>query len=677
MNVTELARRMRMNTHTLLEILPEFGFDIGKKAIKVDDRVAQKILRQSRYIKQELDKRKKVEKLKQKELEKQMRKERGETVVIPDVVTVRDFAERLSLPVTTVITELMKNGILANLNENIDKDTASVLAEDLGFTVGQGTGDENDSNTEVVDALETALSSQKDESLKYRPPVIVVMGHVDHGKTKLLDAIRNANVIDTESGGITQHIGAYQVEHKMRDSDEKRKITFVDTPGHEAFTVMRSRGARIADIAILVVAADDGVMPQTEEAINIINAAKLPMVVAINKIDKPDANVDKVRTELSQRNIVPEEWGGKIPMVEISAKQGTNIGDLLETILLVADVEQENIRADADREAVGTVIESHVDKGEGPVATILVQAGTLRRTDPLVVNEQLYGTVRAMKDYKGGDVDIADPSTPVKILGFKAAPQVGDILDVAQSKTATKIKKTKTTEKSKQSVQQQTEQEDEEEKKKVLNLIIRADVLGSLEAILGSVEKFQHDEVGIKVVAKGLGNITETDIDQAEGTQAQVLAFHVQVPANVEELAGSKQTKVVVQKFEVIYALLEYLEKELQKMLPSEKIVTELGKAAVLAIFRTDKTAMTVGSKVLEGKLVKGAKVRVVRGEYIEGKGEIETLQIGQSKESDVHEGTEFGMRFVGKAKIQEGDILEAYTEEVKERKIEFKKTTN
>ncbi len=667
MNVTELARRMRMNTHTLLEILPEFGFDIGKKAIKVDDRVAQKIMRQSRRIKESLEKRKKVEADKQKQLEKEMRQERGESVSIPDVITVRDFADRLGLPVTAVITELMKNGILANLNQNIDRDTATVLAEDLGFTVATDEGeDESGESTEVVDALETALESQNKDKMQSRPPVVVVMGHVDHGKTRLLDSVRETNVIDTESGGITQHIGAYQV------SKQDQLMTFIDTPGHEAFTVMRSRGARIADIAILVVAADDGVMPQTVEAINIIQAAKLPMIVAINKIDKPEANVEKVKTELSQRNIVPEEWGGKVPMVSISAKDGTNIPDLLDTILLVAEMETENIKAVPGRAAVGTVIESHVDKGEGPVATILVQAGTLNRGDALVVNNQIYGTVRAMRDYTGADVSAAEPSTPVKILGFKSAPQVGDILDVSQRKSATKVKKTRGSGAKPPVTQQAAAAENEDDgKKKVLNIVIRADVLGSLEAITNSIEKFQHEEVAVKVVSKGLGNITETDVDKAQGSGAQIFAFHVQVPATAKELAGTKEVKV--KKFEVIYALLEYIEDELQKLLPSEKIVTEHGTAQVLAIFRTDKSGMTVGCKITSGKFVKGAKIRVTRGEYQEGIGVAESLQIGTSKESEVHEGTEFGMRFDGKTKVHVDDILEAYTEEIKERKIAFK----
>lgn len=675
MNVTELARKLGMNTATLLEILPGFGFDIGKKAIKVDDRVAQNIMRQSKRIKDELERRRQDELKKRKELDRQMRQERGEKVMIPEVITVRDFAARLSLPVTTIITELMKNGILANLNQNIDRDTAAVIAEDLGFAVEmEAAGETKEADdSAAIDALQTALSVDTGEALKPRPPVVVVMGHVDHGKTKLLDAIRNTNVVATESGGITQHIGAYQVEHVMKDTKEKRKITFIDTPGHEAFTVMRSRGARIADIAILVIAADDSIMPQTVEAINIIKAAKLPMVVAINKIDKQDADANRVKSDLTKYNIVAEEWGGKTPMIGISAKEGTNIDILLENILLVGEVESDHIRANPDRPAVGTIIEARVDKGAGPVATVLVQAGTLHRGDALVVNNKIYGTVRAMKNYRNEDVDVAPPSTPVKILGFKIAPEVGDILDVSQEATAAKVRKTKASVSKSGAVLAATppaEASEDEVQKKVFNVVIKADVLGSLEAILGSIEKFRHDEVAVKVVGKGLGNVTEGDADRAAATDAEVLAFRVLVPQATAEVARTK--RVAIKRFEVIYALLEHIEEKLQELLPAERIVTEHGRMKVLAIFRTDRGAMTVGGRVEEGKVPKGAKIRVKRNNFIVGEGVAETLQIAASPQREVPAGTECGMRFSGRVQIEVDDVLEAYTEEVRERKIVF-----
>ncbi|HNU96128.1 MAG TPA: translation initiation factor IF-2 N-terminal domain-containing protein, partial [Candidatus Magasanikbacteria bacterium] len=382
MNVSELARQLRVPPQKLLQILPEFGFDIGARAVKVDDRVAERIKKEWRRIKFVLEERERKEKEKQKELEKEMRQQSDTVVKIPAKITVKELSVLLDLPLNKLIVELMKNGILVSQNENLDYDTAVIIAEDLGFKVDRADDKKETEDNHHVTNLENILSK---EAIAPRAPVIVVMGHVDHGKTKLLDAVRNTNVIDTESGGITQHIGAYQVVWTDPKSKEKRPITFIDTPGHEAFTVMRSRGAKVADIAILVVAADDGVKPQTVEAINIIKAAKLPFIVAVNKIDKEGADPQRVRTDLSQYSIIPEEWGGEVPMVDISAKQNLHIDKLLDTLLLLADVNNEQIRANADRSAAGTVIEAHVDKGEGPVATILVQVGTLNLNDPLVV----------------------------------------------------------------------------------------------------------------------------------------------------------------------------------------------------------------------------------------------------------------------------------------------------
>ena len=396
MNVSELARQLKIHPQKLLQILPEFGFDVGAKSIKIDDRVAQQIIRQWKRIKSQIEEKEQKEKEKQKELEKEARQSSGVTVSLPNKITVRELADLLQVPVTRLIMEFMKNGILATQNENIDHDTAVLVAQDLGFTVTETQTGAGEESTEHVDNLQNILT---DNAMAARPPIIVVMGHVDHGKTKLLDAIRSTNVMGQEAGGITQHIGAYQVVWTNPKTKEKSPLTFIDTPGHEAFTVMRGRGAKVADIAVLVVAADDSVKPQTVEAINIIKAVKLPVVVAINKIDKEGADAKKVRADLSQHGIQAEEWGGEVPMVEISAKQNLNIDKLLDVLLLVADLRAEDIKANPDRAAAGTVIEAHVDKGEGPVATILVQTGTLKLNDPLVVNGEIYGKVRAMKNY--------------------------------------------------------------------------------------------------------------------------------------------------------------------------------------------------------------------------------------------------------------------------------------
>ncbi len=676
MNVTELARKLRIHPKQMLEILPRYGFDVGAKAVKIDDRIADTIMRRWKHIKRDLEEQKKREQEEQKQKEKQLRRESGQSVTLPALITVRDFADRLQLPVTQVITELMKNGILANQNQNIDYDTAAIMAEELGFGVSreQTSAHETVKDTVRVSALEEALARGKQKTT--RAPVIVVMGHVDHGKTKLLDTIRETNIVATESGGITQHIGAYQTIWKDPKTKVERALTFIDTPGHEAFTVMRSRGAKVADIAILVVAADDGVKPQTEEVIQIIKAAKLPIVVAINKIDKPTADVQRVKTELSQRNILPEDWGGDVPMVEISAKEKLNIDKLLDVLLLVTDMQADHIQADTTIPAVGTVIDSHVDKGMGPVATVLVQAGTLKRNDPLVVHGEIYGKVRAMKDYRGQQLDSAGPSVPVQIIGFKVAPEVGDILDVAAADNAQRIdikqKRTQQTGAERHSAQTTTSDDDDTEKKKYLNIVVKADVLGSLEAIIGSLEKIRHDEVGVRIIGKGLGNIMDDDVNKAEAGQGVVVGFHVNATPNADESMRDKHMTFL--QFDVIYDLIDWVKQELEKMLDQEKIVTEIGNAKILAVFRTDKGAMTVGGRIETGKVKRDCFARVKRGGEIVGIGKIATCQTGQQEVKEVPSGTECGMRFEGKTRIEVNDVLEFYTEESKSRKIVFEK---
>ncbi len=668
MNVSELARSLRIHPQKLLTILPEFGFDIGARAVKIDDRVAQQIQREWRRIKFVLEERERQEKEKQKELEKELRRESGVSVTIPGVLTVKELAEKLSLPINKLILELMKNGILATQNENIDHDTAVLLAEELGFTVAAGGGE-----AEAVDThLENLATMLAGDMTTPRAPVIVVMGHVDHGKTTLLDSIRSANVASREAGGITQHIGAYQVVWTNPISKEETPLTFIDTPGHEAFTVMRSRGAKVADIAILVVAADDGIKPQTVEAINIIKAAKLPFIVAINKIDKPGADVERVRAALGQYNIIPQEWGGDTVMVEISAKQKLNIDKTLDALLLVADLYKDTIKANPNRPAAGTVIEARVDKGEGAVVTILVQTGTLHINDPLVVNGEIYGKVRALKNYRTENITEAGPSTPVRILGFKIAPQVGDILDIAQAATATlvnmKSKRTQQTGAEKQVISQKNESEDEEDQKKVLNVVIKADTLGSLEAIIGSLEKIKNDEANVRVVGKGLGNIMADDVTTAETANATLFAFNVTKTPIAQEMI--QKTGVRFKEYKVIYDLFDEVKDELEKMLNPEFITTELGNLKVLAIFRTAKNSMIVGGRVESGKLFKDTKARIKRDGQIIGLGKISALQSGKQSVNELPEGNEGGVQYDGKVKIEEGDIIQCYKEEKKEKKL-------
>ncbi|MCI0479173.1 translation initiation factor IF-2 [Candidatus Uhrbacteria bacterium] len=666
MNVSDLARRLRVTPHEMLQKLPELGFDVGARAIKVDDVVGEKIAR--KWIENE-----RRERLRDSLLASAARPTGPggatvelKSVKIPSVMVVRDFAGRLNLPVTKVIQQLMRAGILATQNERLDFETMAIIAEELGFKAEREVEDASKETEQVDDRVKRILECDKPEDCTPRPPIVVVMGHVDHGKTKTLDAIRKTNVIDTEAGGITQHIGAYQVEKKGR------KLTFIDTPGHEAFTVMRSRGARVADIAILVVAADDGVQPQTKEAISIIQAAHLPFIVALNKMDKTDADPERVLSQLAENGVTTDAWGGSVPLAKIAAKTGLGIDDLLDMILLVADMNAEKIVANPTRHAAGTVIEAHVDKGEGPVATVLVQAGTLKRNDFLGIEGAAYGRVRAMRDWTGVLLDEAPPGTPVKILGFKVAPAVGDIMEVPEDPKTLEVKKLKSAREVAQHLTATKAVPTEEEKtseKKVLNVVLKCDVLGSLEALLGMFEKFQHDDVGVEVIQKGLGNVNESDILRAENAPPSVVyGFNVIPTPQAAALARDKG--VDVKTFKIIYGLFDDVIERLNVLVPPEVIVTPLGNFETVAVFRTESGRMVVGGKVTDGKLVSGESARVWRGEEPIGEGAIESVQSGKQNVSEVHAGQECGLAFKGKVKIQPGDRIEVYHKEVKERKI-------
>jgi len=671
MNITELARRLRVNPEEIRQKLPELGLSIGRRAIKIDNRQAQRIMEAWSEMRRRERLAQKVELQKASQVKRYH--EDGEeqpVIALPTVITVRDFASRLNLPVPRLMQELMKNGILASLNERIDFNTASIIAEDMGFKVEVEEKKLNqEDDTQSVDRIRAAVEDEKSEALEFRPPVIVVMGHVDHGKTKLLDAIRNTHVMESEAGGITQHIGAYQVVRKGQ------LMTFIDTPGHEAFTVMRSRGAKVADMAILVVAADDGVQPQTKEAVNIIKSAGIPFLVAINKIDREGANIDRVKGQLAELQITSEDWGGKNVVVPISAKQGLHIDDLLDMILLVYDMEKEKIKSNPNRRAIGTVIESHVDTGAGPVATVLVQSGTLRVGDSLGVRDILYGRVRAMLDWKGEQIKEAPPSIPVQIIGWKLSPAVGDIMEVPQD--ASVLKKLKSTDFSSQAteevatIKKVTPESTEESNKKYLNLLIRADVLGSLEAILGMLDRLEHEDVGVKVVQRGLGNITEADIASAEADHSLVIGFNVMPTPTAEEMARDKGVEIV--QFQIIYKLFEDVLDRLQKILPSETTITELGKLEILANFRHMDRGWIVGGKVIDGKIIPKSKVRLSRGGVYVGEGEVGTLQIGRSEIKEARQGQECGMNYTGKVKPEVGDMMEVYAEEKIAKKLVIK----
>lgn len=667
MNISELARQLHTSTQELRDRLPTLGFDVGARAIQVDDNVAQQIkekwneLRRKERLQEKFAKQTGIEEVTDAE-----KTENTKEVMIPATITVREFAIRLNLPLTKVIGVLMKSGILATLNDRIDFETATIVAQDLGFeTKPEGESEATAEEEQMIDRAKTVLESEQKADRKPRPPVVVVMGHVDHGKTLLLDAIRETHVVEGEAGGITQHIGAYQVTKK------DHRITFIDTPGHEAFSVMRSRGAKVADIAILVVAVDDGVQPQTKEAVDIIKAAKLPFVVALNKIDREGANIERTKTQLSEIGLLPEDWGGSTIMVPVSAKTKGGIDQVLDMVLLVADMEKEKITANPDRLALGTVIESHVDKGAGPVATILIQAGTLWPGDLLGIRGSFYGKVRSMKNWKGEAVEKARPGRPVQVLGFKIAPTVGDIVEVAKSLKDLEVKKMDKTRRvaNKEATVQAPVSGDHREKIKI-NVVLRTDVLGSQEAILGMLEKMEHPDVGVETVKKGLGNITEADVLEAEASGAVVYAFNVKVLPTIEELARDKG--VEIKKFDIIYHLYDDARARLEVVLPKETVITELGRIEVLAIFKKESGATVGGGRVMEGKLKNGAKLRIARGgEYI-GEGSIIELQAGKQTVKEIKNGQECGIKVQSKTRFEIGDVLEAYIEETRIRTLEL-----
>lgn len=661
MNISELARQLKISTQELKDKLPRLGFDIGQKAIKVDNRLAQRIIKEWPKLKEQL----REEEMAKREAEKmeEIKKEKG-LVKLPNILTVKEFSSRLGLPVNKVIGELMKNGIIASLNERIDRETASIVAEDLGFTVeAEGTEEVMEKELSGHEKIKQVLERDKDKSLP-RPPVVVIMGHVDHGKTKLLDTIRESNVVDQEAGGITQHIGAYQVEKNGQ------AITFIDTPGHEAFTAIRSRGAKVADIAILIVAADDSIKPQTIEAIRIIQSVKLPMIVAINKIDKPEANLEKVKQDLAQQNLLPEDWGGKTICVPISAKTGQGIDDLLAMILLVADLEKDKIKANPNQKAMGTIIESNIDKGEGPVATVLIQNGTLKAGDYIIIDESFYGKVRTMKNFLNQEVKTAPPSMPVKIIGLKKAPQVGDIVEATNELKASQKRIKPARINQQMPLASINGEEKEEAGVKSINLIIKADTLSSAEAIGESLEKINlPEDFKIKIVSKGLGNVTEVDILKGEATEAMVLAFHVKAAPGAEDLAREK--KVSLKFYTIIYKLIEDIEEIINQLLEPEIRIMETAKLKILAVFKTDRDGMIVGGKVLSGKITPDNKIRVIKNGQKAAEGKILKLQINKQDVNEAVEGQEAGIQYEGKPIINQGDILEFYKEEKIARHLE------
>ena len=575
-------------------------------------------------------------------------------ITIPENITVKDLAMELKKTSGEVIKKLFNYGIMATINNTVDFDTAYLVASEFGVTA------KKKEEIKEEDILFDD-SEDKEEDLKPRPPVVVVMGHVDHGKTSLLDAIRKTNVIEGEAGGITQHIGAYKVNINGRE------ITFLDTPGHEAFTSMRARGAQITDIAILVVAADDGVMPQTVEAINHAKAAEIPIIVAVNKIDLPGANIDKIKQQLMEYELVPEEWGGDTIFVPISAKKHLNIENLLEMVLLVADMKE--LKANPNKQAKGAVIEARLDKAKGPIASMLVQRGTLNVGDTIVVGKSI-GKIRAMKNDKGQKVKAAGPSTPVEIMGLTEVPEAGDTFyEVKDEKTAKHLierRKRQEREAHLNSVNKVTLSNVFEkmasENLKQLNIIVKADVQGTSEALTQSLEKLSNDEVKVKVIHYSAGAVTESDVQLAKAAKAIIIAFNVRPTSTAKDMA--EREEVEVKQYSVIYQAIEDVEAAMKGMLDpvfEEKVI---GEAEVRQTFRVSNVGTIAGCFVLNGKVERNAGVRVIREDVVVYEGKLVSLKRFKDDVKEVTKGFECGLQIENYNDIKEGDKIEVFVQE-------------
>ncbi|MDU7150973.1 MAG: translation initiation factor IF-2 [Peptoniphilus grossensis] len=574
------------------------------------------------------------------------------TVIAP--ITVKDFADQLGVSVSTVITKLIGLGVMANQNQSIDEDTCILLADELGIEIDI----EEPKLDESIEEEYGLLKKDKERDLKTRPPVVTVMGHVDHGKTSLLDSIKKTHVTQSEAGGITQHIGAYTVNLAGK------KITFLDTPGHEAFTSMRLRGAQTTDIAVLVVAADDGVMPQTIEAISHARSAEVPIIVAITKIDKPEANTERVKQELMNENLLAEEWGGDTIVVGVSSKTGEGIDELLEMILLVAEMRE--LKANPNRRAIGTIIEANLDKAKGPMATILIKNGTLRFGDS-IVSGVCSGRIRAMQDDKGKQVKKAGPSMPVVVLGLNEVPNAGDtIYAVNDDKTAKAIadknaeitREKRLSQTTKISLDNLFEKISEEDVKE-LNIVVKADVKGSVEALNQSLLKLSTDEVKISIIHSGVGGINESDVTLASASNAIVIGFNVRPNINAIELA--KAEDVEIRTYRVIYEIINDIEQAAKGMLDPDIVEEILGRCEIRQTFKLPNNQMVAGVYVLNGKILRNSKVKVLRDDVVIHEGDIASLKRFKDDTKELATGFEGGLVIDGFNDIKEGDLLESY----------------
>ena len=574
-------------------------------------------------------------------------------VTVPEVISVQELANRMAEPAKDVIKELMKMGMMVTVNENIDADTAELIVTELGHTVKRVT------EADVEIAIETSEDDPKD--LVERPPVVTIMGHVDHGKTSLLDALRQTDVVAGEAGGITQHIGAYQIKVPTGE-----KVTFLDTPGHAAFTEMRARGANVTDIVVIVVSAADSIMPQTIEAINHAKAAEVPVIVAINKIDLPEANAMKVKQDLLQHEVVIEEMGGDVQAVEVSAKSKTNLDKLVEAITLQAELLE--IKANPDKKAEGAVVESKMEPGRGSVATILVQNGTLRVGDYFVVGSE-HGKVRALINDKGEQIQEAAPGLPVEVLGLNGTPEAGDILNVANEQKAKEIAEYRAKKKKEMQAMAVTSNRSfesmlaaqKEGEKQSLAVVIKGDVHGSVEAIIGSLNKLteDNDEVAVQILHTGVGGITESDITLANASNAMVIGFNVRANAQARDLA--QQNNLPIRYYNIIYDVIDDAKSLLSGMLAPEEREEYLGQAEIREVFSISKFGNIAGCMVTTGMVKRGAKVRLLRDDVVIHEGTLKTLKRFKDEVKEVKESTECGMAFENYDDIKVGDVIECY----------------
>ncbi|MGE5462926.1 MAG: translation initiation factor IF-2 [Syntrophothermus sp.] len=581
----------------------------------------------------------------------------GNKLELPASIVIRDLAQKIQKSPIDLIKKLMSNGVMATINQSVDYDTAAIVVGEYGFEAVPEVIEEVKVETGEVPLWRQMIAGEEESKLTNRPPVVTILGHVDHGKTSLLDAIRQTDVAAGEAGGITQHIGAYQVEMKGR------LITFLDTPGHAAFTQMRARGAQGADIVILVVAADDGVMPQTREAIAHAKAARVPIVVAMNKIDKANANPERVKQQLAEQELVPDEWGGNTMVIPVSAKQKQGIDDLLEGILLVADNMQ--IQANPNGKVIGTVIEAELDRSRGVLATLLVQNGTLESGDVVVAGTS-YGKLRALSDFKGKPVKKAGPSMPVAVMGLSDVPSAGDVFEVVGSEreARTIVSGRQEAVKSQAQARKKVSLEDlfanvQAGEAKELNLIVKADVQGSLDPVVTELNKLGEGEIGIKVLYSETGNIGENDVMLAAASNAIIIGFNVQADVSARRMA--EKEGVDIRLYEIIYRMTEDIEKALNGMLEPKTKEKIIGRAQVLAVFTASKFGKVAGCRVTDGELRRNAKVRLYRGTDLVYEGDMGSLRHEKDDVREVRQGYECGVGFKSFSDIQVGDQLVCY----------------